>query len=147
MLQAAKVGRERAETMKTIVQRLWFAAAITFLAIALVSGGNAQHADQDASPVAPQNSNSPSAAHQRANEPQIPASGEATTQEAKSFTGSIVKENSELMLRDTVTKVSYKLDDPAKAKPYIGKRVKVVGKLDMDTNTIRVESIAVSEGS
>ncbi|MGA9511382.1 MAG: DUF5818 domain-containing protein [Candidatus Sulfotelmatobacter sp.] len=80
---------------------------------------------------------------QQQSEGQIPASGEATTQEAKSFSGNIVKENGELVLKDPVTKVIYKLDDPAKAKQYIGKHVKVTGKLEMNSNTIRVESIEV----
>jgi hypothetical protein len=77
------------------------------------------------------------------NEGQIPASGEATTQEAKSFSGNIVRENGKLVLKDPVTKVIYKLDDPAKARQYVGKRVKVTGKLEMNSNTIRVESIEV----
>lgn len=80
---------------------------------------------------------------QQQNEGQIPASGEATTQEAKSFSGKIVRENGKLVLKDPVTKVIYKLDDPAKARQYVGKRVKVTGKLEMDSNTIRVESIEV----
>jgi hypothetical protein len=71
----------------------------------------------------------------------MPASGEATTEEAKSFTGRIVKENGGMVLEDKVTKVTYRLDDAAKAKQYAGKRVKVIGKLDMDSNTIRVQSI------
>jgi Protein of unknown function (DUF5818) len=82
-----------------------------------------------------------SAQAQQQNEGQIPASGEATTQEAKSFSGNIVKENGKLVLKDPVTKVIYKLDDPAKARQYVGKRVKVTGKLEMNTNTIRVETI------
>jgi hypothetical protein len=68
-------------------------------------------------------------------------SGDTTTQEAKTFTGSIAKENGELVLKDSVTKVSYKLDDPAKAKQYVGKHVKVTGKLDMNSNTIQIEGI------
>ncbi len=71
----------------------------------------------------------------------MPASGDATTHEAKTFTGRIVKENGDLVLKDPVTKVSYKLDDAAKAKQYMGKQVKVTGKLDMNTNTIQIENI------
>ena len=115
--------------MKTMVQRLWFAAGIAFLAVALSSRGHAQQVDSPAAPAP------------HANEPHVPASGEATTQESKSYIGSIINENGELVLKDSVSKVSYKLDDRATAKSYIGKRVKVVGKLDVDTNTIRVESI------
>jgi hypothetical protein len=80
--------------------------------------------------------------HQQ-DEAQIPASGEATTQEAKSFSGNIVRVNGKVVLKDPVTKVVYNLDDPAKARQYVGKRVKVTGKLELNSNTIRVESIEV----
>jgi hypothetical protein len=39
--------------------------------------------------------------------------------------------------------VTYKFDDPAKAKKYIGQHVKVTGKLEMNSNTILVESIEI----
>lgn len=71
----------------------------------------------------------------------MPASGDTTTHEAKSFSGQIVKENGALVLKDPVTKVSYKLNDPSKVKQYMGKHVKVTGKLDMASNTIQVDSI------
>lgn len=71
----------------------------------------------------------------------MPASGDTTTHEAKTFTGHIVKENGQLVLKDPVTKVSYKLDDAAKARQYVGKQVKVIGKLDMNSNTILIERI------
>ena len=71
----------------------------------------------------------------------MPASGDTTTHDAHAFTGRIVKEKGELMLKDPVTKVSYKLDDSSKAKQYVGKQVKVTGKLEMNSNTIQVDSI------
>jgi hypothetical protein len=37
--------------------------------------------------------------------------------------------------------MSYQLDDQEKAKQFEGKQVKVVGKLDLDTNLIHVENI------
>ena len=52
-----------------------------------------------------------------------------------------MKENGELVLKDPVTKVSYKLSEPGKAKQYVGQQVKVIGKLDMNTNTIQVDGI------
>ncbi len=63
------------------------------------------------------------------------------TQEAKPFTGTIVKEKGRLVLKDTEANVSYQLDDQAKAKQFQGKQVKVTGKLDMNTNVIHVENI------
>ena len=71
----------------------------------------------------------------------MPASGEITTHEAQTFSGNIVKENGDFVLKDPVTKVSYKLSDPAKAKAYLGKQVKVTGKLETNSNTIQVDTI------
>lgn len=127
--------------MKQFLMRLLFATIITVVTVVLASPVRAQQADQDPAPTAPQKADPAAVPSQHANEGQMPASGEATTQEAKSFTGRIVKENGEIVLQDTVTKVTYRLDDAAKAKQYIGKRVKVTGKLDMDSNTIRIENI------
>ncbi len=128
--------------MKKFLMRLWFAAAMTLAAVALAPAAHAQQStDQDTTATAPQKADSAAVPPQQANEAQMPASGEETTQEAKSFAGTIVKENGEVVLKDPVTKVRYKLDDATKAKPYIGKRVKVSGKLDLDNNTIRVGSI------
>lgn len=71
----------------------------------------------------------------------MPASGEETTHEAKTFSGRIVKENGEIVLKDPVTKVSYKLSDQSRARQYLDKQVKVTGKLDVDTNTIQMKGI------
>lgn len=127
--------------MKTFLMRLLFAAAVTLAAVALVSPGQAQQADQDPAPTAPRKADPGAVPPQHQDEAQMPASGEATTQEAKTFSGNIVKENGRVVLKDPITKVSYKLDDSAKAKEWLGKQVKVTGKLDASSNTIRVESI------
>jgi hypothetical protein len=71
----------------------------------------------------------------------MPASGDTTTHEAQTFSGRIEKEKGEVVLKDPVTKVSYKLDNTAKAKQFMGKQVKVTGKLDMNSNTIQVDGI------
>ncbi len=62
-------------------------------------------------------------------------------QDAKSFTGRVAKEKGKIVLKDPVTKMSYQLDDQDKAASYVGKQVKVTGKLDVNSNTIQVESI------
>jgi hypothetical protein len=61
--------------------------------------------------------------------------------EAKTFTGTILKNGQNFVLSDSATKSSYTLDDPKKASPYEGKRVKVTGTLDMASNLIHVETI------
>lgn len=124
--------------MKRILLRFLMAAAVTLVTAALAAPMHAQQADQDPAPATPHRSE---AGQPQQNEAQMPASGEATTQDAKTFSGIIAKENGDLVLKDPVTKVSYKLDDPSKAKQYMGKQVKVSGKLDMNTNTIQVNSI------
>lgn len=127
--------------MKPFLMRLLFASAITLMAVVLAPPVHAQQADQNSAATAPQKADPAAVPSQHGNEGQMPASGEATTEEAKSFTGRIVKENGAMVLEDTVTKVTYRLDDAAKAKQYAGKRVKVTGKLDMDSNTIRIVTI------
>ena len=129
--------------MKQFLMRLLLASAVTLVAVVLAPPVHAQQGNQDSAPSAPQKADPAAVPSQHANEGQMPASGEATTEEAKSFTGRIVKENGGMVLEDKVTKVTYRLDDAAKAKQYAGKRVKVICKLDMDSNTIRVQSIAL----
>jgi Protein of unknown function (DUF5818) len=126
--------------MKRVLQHFSLAAAIALMAMALGPSLHAQQADQDPSPVAPEKTN-PAVPQAQQNEAQMPASGDATNREAKTFTGRIVKEDGQIVLKDPVTKVSYKLDDAAKAKQYIGKQVKVTGKLDLNTNTIELNRI------
>jgi hypothetical protein len=134
---------------KKFLLRLFLAAGLTVLAVALGPSAysqpsQTQQSDEDRNSTAPRQTD-PADRTQRQQqvEGQIPASGEETTQEAKTFNGIIVKENGEFVLKDPVTKVSYKLDDAAKAKQYQGKKVKVTGKLDMNSNTILVKSIEV----
>jgi Protein of unknown function (DUF5818) len=61
--------------------------------------------------------------------------------EAKAFTGTILKNGQHFVLSDSATKSSYTLDNPEKASPYEGKRVKVTGTLDVASNVIHVETI------
>lgn len=115
------------------------AVSVAFLALVTAVSIYAQRADQD--PAAPATPREAIPQQTQPNEAQMPASGDDTTREAKTFSGHIVKENGECVLKDPVTKVSYKLSDMAKAKQYMGRHVKVTGKLDMNSNTIEVDSI------
>jgi hypothetical protein len=151
--------------MKNFLFRLSLAAGLTLGVVVLNSAANAQEPNtqepaattppQQQAPAAttsPASSQEPTAAPQQEqhepaatsqqNEPQMPAAGtDAQTQDAKSFSGRIMKENGKIVLKDPVTKTSYQIDDVSKVKPFMGKQVKVTGKLDMNSNTIRVESI------
>jgi hypothetical protein len=114
--------------------------AVALFSIAVGSSLRAQQADQDPAPATPHQPEAASPQPQQ-NEAQMPASGDTTTHEAKTFSGRIVERNGDLLLQDPVTKVSYKLNDRSKVKQYVGKQVKVSGKLDTNRNTIQVDSI------
>ena len=56
------------------------------------------------------------------------------------ITGSISKEGGSYVLKVSDT-TSYKLDDQAKAKPFNGQKVRVVGQVDLENNQIHVQKI------
>lgn len=139
--------------MKTFLFRLSLAAVLSLATVALGARANAQTpgAQNPAATASPQPSpasspdgsstNDPAATAQQ-NEPRMPAAGsDAQTQDARAFTGKIMKQNGKVILMDPVTKTTYQIDDVAKVKGYLGKDVKVTGKLDMDSNMIHVTGI------
>jgi uncharacterized protein YdeI (BOF family) len=119
--------------MKKFLLHLSLAAAVSVLTLAVAPSAHAQQAGQDPAPTAAQ--------QPQQNDAQMPSSSDPATHQDKAFTGRIVKENGDLVLKDPVSKVTYKLSDPAKAKDFVGKQVKVTGKLDMNSNTIEVNGI------
>lgn len=72
------------------------------------------------------------------------SSGQPTgqVQHAKEYNGTIVDEGNGLRLKDSSGNANYKLDDEKMAKAYVGKQVRVTGKLDKSTNIIQVQSIS-----
>jgi hypothetical protein len=152
--------------MKTLLLRLSMVAALALAVTALGTTALAQvPASQDPAATAPpqqktpetQNpsptpsavpdqttppDSAPDAANPQQNEPQMPASGsEAQTQDPQAFTGKIVKQNGRVVLMDPATKTTYRIDDASKVRVYMGKEVKVTGRLDMNSNTIHVTGI------
>jgi len=127
--------------MKKFFRNFPLALAVMFLTLTLGTSVRAQQADQDPAPATPHKPDSTATQPTQPNENQMPASGEITTHEAQTFSGTVMKENGDIVLKDPVTKVSYKLSDTAKAKPYLGKQVKVTGKLETSSNTIQVDQI------
>src|SRR5437899_9149083 len=145
--------------MKDFIVRLSLAAGLILGVLVLGGSANAQEpSSQDPAATAPPQQTTPAetpqeptarpqqepnepAANPRQNEPQMPAAGHDATKDAQAFTGRIVKENGKVVLKDPVTKTSYQIDDASKAKQFMGKQVKVIGKLDINTNTIHVDSI------
>jgi hypothetical protein len=128
--------------MKQIIR---VSLAVIFIASALSSSAAAQQADEDPSPNRTHPEQQPTEkAHEPVQaSPSNPPSADPQTQDALAFTGIISKVQGEIVLSDPVTKMVYKFDEPSKVEQYIGKQVKVVGKLGLNSNTIHVNSIQV----
>lgn len=127
--------------MKDFLLRMLVPTAVTLLAFALSSPAQAQQADEDRAPAASRQAQSPSPQSPQQHDASAVPSGDSQTQDVLAFTGRVMKEQGKLVLKDPVTKMSYQLDDQAKAKPYTGKQVKITGKLEMDSNTIHIAGI------
>lgn len=115
--------------MKDILFRLLVAAALTLAAVDLSPSAHGLQADEDATPM---NASAQERAQQSLHpaETQTPDSRASSspsdqTQEELAFTGRIEQEKrGGLLLTDPVRKLSYKLDDQARAEKFIGKQVK-----------------------
>jgi hypothetical protein len=121
--------------VRDFLVRLLLGAVAILIGFALTSSAQSAQQDESRSTAALQQQES--AQQQNA---QVPAD-EPQTQDAHSFTGRVVRENGKLILKDPITKVSYQFDDQSKVRQYIGKQVKVTGKLDLNSNTIHIENI------
>lgn len=128
--------------MKNFLVRILLAAAFVLVAFALASSAQAQQANEYPTTATPRQQQ-PTATQDRSNNRRFrpPSSADAQTQEALAFTGRVTHEHGHLVLKDPVTKMSYQFDDASKAKRYVGKQVKVIGKLDLKSNTIHIDSI------
>jgi hypothetical protein len=127
--------------MNNFLLRMLLAMVATLLAFALSSPAQAQQTDEDRAPAAPRQAQSPSPQSPPQHDTSAVPSGDSQTQEVLAFTGRVTKEQGQLVLKDPVTKMSYQLDNQAKAKPYAGKQVKITGKLEMNSNTIHIAGI------
>jgi len=131
--------------MKDILFRLLAAAALTFAALALSSSADSQRAHEDASPTNAtprgQAQQSSASSETQTRRSRVSSSPSDQTQDELAFTGRVEQEKGGLLLKDPVTRLNYQLDDQGRAKKFIGKQVKVKGKLDMKSNTIQVSSI------
>src|SRR5215467_15447110 len=123
--------------MKQIFYRLLIAAALTIAAFIAFSA-HAQQPDADPAPAAPHSQNPTSRPSDSSPTNQSSDSNDQT-QDVLVFTGRISQGKAAYVLNDPVTKMKYSLDNQAKARHYLGKQVKVTGKLDMKSNTIRID--------
>jgi len=69
-----------------------------------------------------------------------PAQPDQSASKAVVFTGTIAKDGSDFILRDSSGAV-YRLDAPEKAQPFEGKSVKVTGTLEASANVLHVQLI------
>ena len=109
--------------MRNSILRLMLSVAIAAGMIAIVPQANAW---QNAAP------------QQGAAAQQQPS---GMSQDVQAFSGKIVKQDGQLVLKDSATNTTYPLDDQEKAKQFEGKTVKVTGKLDTGGNLIHVQNI------
>ncbi len=127
--------------MKNFLIRILLAVTVTFVAFALASSARAQQADEDPAPTTPRPQSTVAPQSSQPHDTAIPSLADTQTQEALTFTGRVIKQQEQLVLNDPITKMSYRLEAQTKAKPYLGKQVKVTGKLEMRSNTIHIDSI------
>lgn len=129
--------------MRSFFLRLALAAGMVVVTLAFVSSTHAQQpdathpADDDRPPASPKQPQT--AAPATPGKETGPSKSE--TEDALTFTGRVEREGGILILHDPVTKNTYRFEDPSRAQPYVGKQVKVTGKLDMNTNTIHISTI------
>lgn len=132
--------------MREILFRLLMAAALTLAAVALSSPAHGQQTNEDPTPTSSSRRQQPSQPQlQSIASAQSPNAAYATddqTEDELGFTGRIEEEAGALVLKDPITKLSYQLSDFAKAKKFVGKQVRVKGKLAMKSNTIQINTIA-----
>lgn len=101
----------------------------------------AQPPQQQQPPDQPQPQGPPDQAQPQPQQPTPPSPDQS---KSATFTGTIVRSGNQFALRDPSGQV-FKLDDPDRAKPYVGKTVKVTGQLDEQAMVIHVESIQGAE--
>jgi len=125
--------------MKKFLVRLLLAAAVVLVAFALAFSAKAQeaagHAASSGQPYSITQQQPLRGQHAKA------SFRDSQTQDALAFAGRLVKEKGRILLKDAVTKMSYQLDNQSRVRPYIGKQVKVVGRLDLDSNMIHIDRI------
>ena|SRR5215469_15154393 len=131
--------------MKDILFRLLVAAALTLAAFALSSPAHGQQADEHSSPsnskAQDHASESPARSTPQSPAPTAASSSADQTQDELAFTGRIEEEKGTLVLKDPVTKLTYQLDDQPRARKFMARQVRVIGKLEMRSNTIQISRI------
>jgi uncharacterized protein YdeI (BOF family) len=118
------------------------------LAFALAWGGPSEAAGAATAQTQQQPQQQPDQAQPQPQQPQPdqaqPQPGQAQAPASSTFTGTVVKNGEQYMLRDSSGQI-FGLDDSSKAQPFEGKAVKVTGELDQQAKVIHVENIEAAE--
>ena len=117
------------------MSRIKFSLVLAVLLAAIIS----QPAVAQSGTASQQDPNSPSAS--QTNPSSSPSTTVSQTMDSQTFTGKVAKAGGKYVLKDEATRTTYTLDDQDQAKQFEGKSVKVTGKLDTSSNTIRVATI------
>lgn len=97
--------------------------------------------DSRASAPTQTSSQSPSTANPDTSVPQAQTDATNSHPSARAFEGTIQKSGDELVLQESMTKTSYKLDNQNQAKKFEGKDVRVMATMDPGTNRLHVVDI------
>jgi uncharacterized protein YdeI (BOF family) len=122
-------------------------SALLAMALAVAAGTSfvrSAHAQQQAQPQ-PQPQQQPGQAQpQPQQQPGQAQPQPSQSQASATFTGTVVKNGEQYMLRDSTGQI-FGLDDSDKAKQFEGKTVKVTGQLDTEAKVIHVQDIQAAE--
>lgn len=65
-------------------------------------------------------------------------------QDTQSYTGKVSERHGKFYLEEARSKTSYQLEGTWSTKRYLGKKVRITGTLDAETNVLRVVTISIS---
>jgi uncharacterized protein YdeI (BOF family) len=131
--------------MSSIKRNLIGFSALVAMAFAVAAGSSfvrSAHAQQQAQPQPQQQPDQAAPQPQQQPDQAQPQPGQ--NQASATFTGTVVKNGEQYMLRDSTGQI-YGLDDSDKAKQFEGKSVKVTGQLDTQAKVIHVQDIQSAE--
>lgn len=110
-------------------RNIWIVCCVALILVYCIAAMGVQSLPVQATAIVTQGSRQPP-------RPDTPQPGAKT----EIFTGTIVKQGSDLVLRDTSGTI-YHLDSPDKAQPFEDKSVQVTGTLEATSNLLHVEAI------
>jgi hypothetical protein len=110
-------------------RNIWILCCVTLIFVYCIAAMGVQSLPVQATSIVTQDSRQPP-------QPDTPQPGAKTAV----FTGTIVKQGSDFVLRDTSGTI-YNLDAPDRAQPYEDKSVQVTGTLEATSNLLHVKAI------